>query len=334
MRGSVSDVMRCFARGCTGCATPVLGRSIFRIMIAWSTVAAWRRAVGHVEHREPLRRVGARARDDQLALARAQLARRRDERAERLVGHGDGAREVDDQPAHAAGQRGVDRARELAERGRVERPAHVELVDDVVEPLLTDRERSWRDDGAQGLRGEHGDPGRTRSGRIPEYGCSRVLPPHADLGRPDELPARARHAPGHPGARGARRGGARDGARLRADARPARPLRDPARGDRAPPRRPPGRQGRSAWRRARWRSRTGPRAAASTPRSATARTTSRSPRSCSASRARRRSTTSGRPSSTRSTAASRAASSCPTRSRPSGSPATARAPASCARTRA
>ena len=34
MRGSVSDVMRCFARGCTGCATPVLGRSIFRIMIA------------------------------------------------------------------------------------------------------------------------------------------------------------------------------------------------------------------------------------------------------------------------------------------------------------
>ena len=35
MRGSVSEVMRCLGRG-----TAVLGRSILRIMIAWSTLAA------------------------------------------------------------------------------------------------------------------------------------------------------------------------------------------------------------------------------------------------------------------------------------------------------
>ena len=141
----------------------------------------------------------------------------------------------------------------------------------------------------------------------------------ADLGRPHELAARARHAAGDPGARAARRRGRRHRARLRADARAARALRDRPHGDRPPPRRPARGEGRSGWRRARARSCAGPRASASTSRSATAPTTSRSPPSCSASRARRRSTTSGRPSSTPSTAGSRGASSCPTRSRPSGS---------------
>ena len=67
--------------------------------------------------------------------------------------------------------------------------------------------------------------------------------------------------------------------------------------------------------RARRRSRAGRAAGASTSRSATAPTTSRSPRGCCGSPARRCSTTSGRRSSTRSTAASRRPSSCPTRSR-------------------
>ena len=157
---------------------------------------------------------------------------------------------------------------------------------------------------------------------------------NADLGRPDELAPRARHAPGHPGA--ARRRGTAVDVTAR-DFAQTLGLRErlgiAARGDRPPPRRPRWRPRASAWPPARSRWRTGPRAAASTSRSATAPTTSRSPRSCSASRARRRSTTSGRPRSTRSTAGSRAASSCPTRSRPSGSPATARPRASCAATR-
>ena len=39
MRGSVSEVIRCFPRGC-GRPMSVFGRSILRIMIAWSTLAA------------------------------------------------------------------------------------------------------------------------------------------------------------------------------------------------------------------------------------------------------------------------------------------------------
>ena len=68
----------------------------------------------------------------------------------------------------------------------------------------------------------------------------------------------------------------------------------------------------------------GARAGASTSRSGTAPTTSRSPRGCCASRARRCSTTSSRRCSTPSTAASRRRSSCPTRSRRSAWRATAR----------
>ena len=134
------------------------------------------------------------------------------------------------------------------------------------------------------------------------------------------------------GARGARRPRAGHRTRLRPDARAC------ASGSGSRTRRS-ATTAAAAWRprgsgspRARSRSPTGPRAGASTSRSATAPTTSRSRPSCSASPARRRSTTSGRPSSTRSTAGSRAGSSCPTRSRRSGWPATAPGPASCAAT--
>ena len=213
-------------------------------MIAWSTVAACagRWATSNTERR--CADVAARARDDQLALARAQLARGRDERVERLVGDGDGAREVDDQPAHAAGERGVDAARELAERGRVERAAHVELVDDVVEPLLTDRERSRRDDGAQGLRGEHGDPGAYPFGQHSRVWLSlgssarmRIWvdltnSPHVLVMRPVIRALEGRGAQVHVTAR--------DFAQTLGL---LERFGDPARGDRAPPRRAAGGEG-------------------------------------------------------------------------------------------
>ena len=60
--------------------------------------------------REPLRDLVRGAGHDQLALAGAQLARGGDEGGERLLGHGDRAGQVDDEPAHAAGERGVDAA--------------------------------------------------------------------------------------------------------------------------------------------------------------------------------------------------------------------------------
>ena len=131
------------------------------------------------------------------------------------------------------------RRRQLAHRRRVERAAHVELVDDVVEPLLADGERSRRDHGAQGLRGEHGDRGSYPfAAAFQSMAALGSAARDAHLGRPDELAARARHAAGDRGARAARRRGARDRARLRADARAVRALRHRARGDRPPPRRP------------------------------------------------------------------------------------------------
>ena len=71
-----------------------------------------------------------------------------------------------------------------------------------------------------------------------------------------------------------------DGARLRADARAVRAPRDRAHGDRPPPRRAGGRQGARARLALRRAGALGARAGASTSRSATAPTTSRSPRRC------------------------------------------------------
>ena len=109
-------------------------------------------------------------------------------------------------------------------------------------------------------------------------------------------------------------------ARLRPDARAVRALRDRAHRDRPPPRRrgsaprPVGLADRSARAGA-----LGARPRASTSPSATAPTTSPSPRGCCASPPRRCSTTSGPRCSTRSTAGWPGASSCPTPSRRSGS---------------
>ena len=160
-------------------------------------------------------------------------------------------------------------------------------------------------------------------GAHPRAGRTRSSPPCAmriwvDL---TNSPARARHAPGDPGARAAR------GARCDVTARDfaqtlglLRALRDRARGDRAPPRRPARR----------------PRALGLASRSLALAAGPRGERfdvalghgsndvtvaaeAARRSRARRRSTTSGRRSSTPSTAGSRSGSSCRTRSRPSGS---------------
>ena len=115
---------------------------------------------------------------------------------------------------------------------------------------------------------------------------------------------------------------------LRPDARAVRAARHRAHGDRAPPRWPDRRQGARAGRAVATRSPGGRVGGASTARSATAPTTSRSPPRCCASRPRPRSTTSGRPSSTTSTAGWPPRWSSPTRSRPSACTALARG-ASC-----
>ena len=170
----------------------------------------------------------------------------------------------------------------------------------------------------------------------PRAGRRGASPPVRDagLGRPDEPPARPRHAPGDPGARarGAEVAGHR--ARLRADARAVRALRDRAHADRPPPRRarwPPRRLGlavalagaRALGARPALRPRARPRLQRRHGRR----------RGCCGSRARRRSTTSGRRSSTRSTAGSRRRSSCRTRSRPSACARYGATPASCGATR-
>ena len=100
MRGSVSDVIRCRAR-CAGRWMSVFGRSILRIITAWSTFAAIAGPVGDLPRGEAPRDVLGGAGDDQLPAPDAQLARRRHQRLQRLVGHLDRLRHVHDQPAHA-----------------------------------------------------------------------------------------------------------------------------------------------------------------------------------------------------------------------------------------
>ena len=94
-----------------------------------------------------------------------------DERVERLVADRVRLGEVDDQPAHAAGQGGVDAALELRRVAVVERALEIHLVDDVVEPLLPDREVAGADHRAQGLRGEHD--------LSPNYPLSRTFNDHS-----------------------------------------------------------------------------------------------------------------------------------------------------------
>ena len=65
-----------------------------------------------------------------------------------------GLGQVEDQPAHAARQRGLDPPPQLA--ALVQRARDVDLVHDVVEPMLVEDHRARLRYGTQGLRGEHG----------------------------------------------------------------------------------------------------------------------------------------------------------------------------------
>ena len=126
-----------------------------------------RRPVGDVIGREPLRDARRRAGDDQLAPARAQRSGRLDEAREHRVGDADGLGQVQDQPADPAGEGGFDPPPELT---RVpELALHVDLVHDVVEPVLAERERTRLRYGTQGLGSEHGSMRRRKP-------ASRVFP--------------------------------------------------------------------------------------------------------------------------------------------------------------
>ena len=148
MRGSVSEEIRCLARG-VGRSTAVLGRSILRIMIAWSTLAA---RAGRWETSYSLRRGptsgGAPARISSPRRERSSAHAAR-QRAQRRVADRVGVAEVDDQPAHAAGQRGVDAPLELGRVGVRDGALEVHLMHDVVKPLLANREVTRTDHGAQ-----------------------------------------------------------------------------------------------------------------------------------------------------------------------------------------
>ena len=120
-------------------------------MIAWSTFAAraGREETSYsVEPRPDVRR---RAGEDQLAAPRAQLGHGARQRAQGGVADRVGVAEVDDQPAHAAGQRGADAALELRRVGVGDGTLEVHLMHNVVEALLADREVARTYHGAQGL---------------------------------------------------------------------------------------------------------------------------------------------------------------------------------------
>ena len=76
-----------------------------------------------------------------------------DDALEDEVGDPDGGLEVEDQPANAALQSGVDAAAELP--GLLQCAQHVDLVHDVVKPVLLEPNgaRLWY--GSQGLGREH-----------------------------------------------------------------------------------------------------------------------------------------------------------------------------------
>ncbi len=142
-----------------------------------------------------------------------------------------------------------------ARRGRHRRPR---LLPHAGPPAALDgRTRRRRRSNCQGRWRSHGRTWPCRWARSSGASRSRQWSPHAHLGRPDQLAARARdatadraHACGGPR-------GAGDRARLRADAPAARSPPDGPHRDRPPPRRQAGRQGCWAWCSGRWRLRAG-----------------------------------------------------------------------------
>ena len=169
MRGSVSDVIRCLARGWRAADVRLRPQHLEdhdRLVDA----RRQRGPVGDVVGARAARAtVGRGAGDDQLALARAQLARGGDERgAAPASATVTALGEVDDQPAHAAGERGVDAAGASSPTVAASSvPADLELVDDVVEPLLADGERARLDHGRRDCEVNMALDGA-------QYGCSRL----------------------------------------------------------------------------------------------------------------------------------------------------------------
>ena len=102
---------------------------------------------------EPLGDVALDAGDDQFALAGPQRAGRVDQALEHEVGDADRFAEVEDQPADPALDRRFDPARELT--AALQRTLNVDLVHDVVKPVLVEPNgaRLWY--GSQGLGREH-----------------------------------------------------------------------------------------------------------------------------------------------------------------------------------
>ena len=148
MRGSVSEEMRCLARG-VGRFDGRLGPQHLEDHDRLVDVGGQGGASGDlvlVEARPDVRRG---AREDQLTAPRAQLGDRARQRAQGRVADRVGVAEVDDQPAHAAGQRGVDAALELGCVGVRDGALEVHLMHDVVEALLADRKVTRTDHGAQ-----------------------------------------------------------------------------------------------------------------------------------------------------------------------------------------
>ena len=128
MRGSVSEVIRAAWRAGAARWMSVFGRSILRIITAWSTFAASAGRCATSYAREPLGHVGRRAGDDQLAAARAQLARRGHERGERVVGDlGRPVRSTISQRTPPASAASIRRATSPAEDSRYRVTCHSRL---------------------------------------------------------------------------------------------------------------------------------------------------------------------------------------------------------------
>ena len=116
MRGSVSEVMRCLAR-CGGRRMSVFGRSILRIITAWSTFAAIAGRWATSQAASAARHGRRRARDDQLAPPRAQRAGGVDERLQPVVGDLDGLARGPRSASARPRERGVDAPPQLAGLG-------------------------------------------------------------------------------------------------------------------------------------------------------------------------------------------------------------------------
>src|SRR3954447_12971239 len=127
-------------------------------------VGGHRGAVRDVVGSESLGDVALDAGDDQLALAGPQRARSVDQALEHEVGDPDGFAEVEDEPADPAFERRFDAAAQLA--GALQGAENVDLMHDVVKPVLLEPNgaRLWY--GSQGLRREHCAARESRVQRI------------------------------------------------------------------------------------------------------------------------------------------------------------------------